>query len=69
MTQTLMALDIELKTKVGPKTYQRFVFHQRNEEVTQAELLRRAMDHYFTHLDERHMKLVSMMQAHAESAE
>lgn len=66
---TSMALEFDLKAKVGPRMYQRFVLYQRLEEVTQAELIRRALDHYFNHLDERQLRLVSLMADHAERAE
>lgn len=62
-----MALEIEVRSKLGPKTYQRFTHRINTEEVTQAELIRRALVHYFDFLDRRELELVSLMQRHAET--
>lgn len=66
---TEMAIDIDIKFKIGPRTYSRLIHRVKTEECTQTEILRRAVDMYLNHLDEREVRLVSLMQAHADRAE
>ena len=65
----MAAIDIDIKFKVGPRTYSRVIHRVKTEECTQSELMRRAIDMYLHHLDEREMQLVSLMQAHADRSE
>lgn len=63
-----MALDVEVRFKVGPRTYSRLIHRMKTEECTQSEIFRRAIDMYLNYLDERELRLVSLMQAHADTA-
>lgn len=69
MTYVASNIDVEIRFKTGSRTYSRVMHRVRTEEVTQSELMRRALDHYLHFLDERELSLVSLMQRHADSAE